>query len=90
MPKTIEFPFSDGEALPTIPILLNHADFSVSAKALLDTGSTINLLPYDMGLQLGASWDEQTVHLPLAGNLASVEARGLFGPFNLGTWNPSV
>ena len=78
MPSTIEFPFSDDEALPTIPITLSHAGFSVIANALLDTGSAVNLLPYDIGLQLGAIWEEQTVRLPLAGNLASVEARGVF------------
>lgn len=78
MPSTIEFPFSDDEALPTIPITLSYARSSVSANALLDTGSTVNLLPYDIGLQLGATWEEQTVRLPLAGNLATVEARGLF------------
>ena len=78
MPSTIEFSFFDDEALPTIPIILSHAGFSVSGNALLDTGSTVNLLPYDIGLQLGAIWEEQTVRLPLAGNLATVEARGLF------------
>ncbi len=78
MPGTVEFPLSDDEALPTIPITVGHAGFSVSANALLDTGSTVNLLSYDIGLQLGAIWEEQTVPLPLAGNLASVEARGLF------------
>ena len=66
MPNTIEFPFSDDEALPTIPIALSHASFSISTNALLDTGSTVNLLPYDIGLQLGAIWQEQTVRLPLA------------------------
>jgi hypothetical protein len=45
MPSTVEFPFSDDEALPTIPIKLSYSDFSVSANALLDTGSTVNLLP---------------------------------------------
>jgi len=78
LPSRVEFPFSDDEALPTIPIILSYADSSVSANALLDTGSTVNLLPYDIGLQLGAIWEEQTVRLPLAGNLAKVEARGLF------------
>lgn len=78
MPSRIEFPFSDNEALPTIPVTLSLAVFSVSAIALLDTGSTVNLLPYDIGLQLGAVWSEQTVRLPLAGNLTKVEARGLF------------
>ena len=84
MPNTIEFPFSDDEALPTIPITLSHAGFSVSANALLDTGSTVNLLLYDIGLQLGAIWEEQTFRLPLAGNLERVEARGLFVHIQIG------
>ncbi len=88
MPSKIEFPFSDDEALPTIPIILSYADFSVSANALLDTGSTVNLLPYDIGLQLGAIWEEQTVRLPLAGNLAMVEARGLFVHVQIGNLEP--
>lgn len=54
MPSTVEFPFSDDEALPTIHITMSYADFFVSANALLDSGSTVNLLPYDIGLQLGA------------------------------------
>lgn len=88
MPSTIEFPFSDDEALPTIPITLSHAGSSVSTNALLDTGSTVNLLPYGIGLQLGAIWGEQTVRLPLAGNLATVEARGLFVYAHIGHLEP--
>ena len=61
---------------------------SVSANALLDTGSTVNVLPYDIGLQLGAIWDNQTVRLPLAGNLAKVEARGLFVQVQIGNLEP--
>jgi hypothetical protein len=78
MPSAVEFPFVDNEELPRIPVALSYAGLSISAHALLDTGSTVNLLPYDIGLQLGVVWEEQTVRLPLAGNLAKVEARGLF------------
>jgi hypothetical protein len=88
MPSTVEFPFSDDEVLPTIPIILSYPDSSVSANALLDTGSTVNLLPYDIGLQLGAIWDQQIVRLPLAGNLARVEARGLFVQVKIGNLQP--
>ena len=88
MRSTVEFPFSDDEALPTIPVILSYADSSVSANALLDTGSTVNLLPYEIGLQLGAIWDNQTVRLPLAGNLAKVEARGLFVQVQIGNLEP--
>jgi hypothetical protein len=84
MPSTVEFPFSKDEALPTIPVILSHAGFSVSANALLDTGSTVNLLPYDIGLEVGAIWEDQTIRLPLAGNLATVEARVCLCMFKLG------
>jgi len=84
MPSTVEFPFSDDEALPKIPITLSHTGSSVYANALLDSGSTVNLLPYEIGLQLGAIWEEQPVRLPLAGNLATVEARGLFVRIQIG------
>jgi hypothetical protein len=89
MPRTIEFPFDDDEALPMIPITLSYANFSASANALLDSGSTVNLLPYDIGLQLGAVWERQTVRLPLAGNLAKVEARGLFLDIQIGDLEPA-
>jgi len=85
MRSMFEFPFSDDEALPTIPITLSYANFSISANALLDSGSTVNLLPYDIGLQLGAIWEEQIVRLPLAGNLAKVESRGLFVDVQIGS-----
>jgi hypothetical protein len=29
--------------------------------ALLDTGASVNVLPYEVGLQLGAVWENQTV-----------------------------
>ena len=89
MPSTVEFPFSDDEALPTIPIILSYADSSVSANALLDSGSTVNLLPYAIGMQLGAIWEEQTIRLPLAGNLATAEARGLFVHVQIGNLEPA-
>jgi hypothetical protein len=57
---------------------IRSASFSASADALLDTGATVNVLPYEIGVQLGAIWEAQTVRLPLAGNLAQAEARGLF------------
>ena len=88
MPSRVEFPFPDNAALPTIPIILSYTDSLISTNALLDTGSTVNLLPYDIGLQLGAIWEEQTVRLPLAGNLARVEARGIFVHIQVGNLEP--
>jgi hypothetical protein len=89
MPKSIEFSLPDGVALPIIPVTLSLAGVSTSANALLDTGATVNVLPYDIGLQLGAIWEEQTLRLPLAGNLAKVEARALFINVQIGNLEPA-
>ena len=63
--------------LPYLPITLTYTNRSVQAMALLDTGASVNVLPYEIGLQLGAVWEEQTVPIQLSGNLARMEARGL-------------
>lgn len=63
--------------LPYLPITLSYRDRSIEAMALLDTGASVNVLPYEVGLQLGAIWEEQTVSIQLSGNLAQMEARGL-------------
>jgi hypothetical protein len=57
-----------------MPITLQAANV-VSVSALLDTGSAVNVPPYDIGTQLGFIWDQQTTTVELTGNLASVEAR---------------
>jgi len=61
---------------PLLPITLVGAK-SISVSALLDTGATVNVLPYTVGEQLGAVWDQQTTSMTLSGNLAACEARAL-------------
>jgi hypothetical protein len=63
--------------LPYLPLILTYQNQSLSVSGLLDTGSSVNVLPYDMGLRLGAVWDRQRLSVPLGGNLASFEARAL-------------
>jgi len=63
--------------MPYLPITLTYREQPVESMALLDTGASVNVLPYEIGLQLGAVWEEQTVPIQLSGNLARMEARGL-------------
>jgi hypothetical protein len=46
-----------GEAalLPQLPLILTYKNQSVEAAGLLDTGATVNVLPYRVGLRLGHS-----------------------------------
>lgn len=64
-------------ALPYAPITLQLGDRKVQVSGLIDSGSTLNVLPFDVGLRLGAVWDEQSVPVRLGGNMAESEARGL-------------
>lgn len=54
--------------LPYLPIVLTYQNCSISLSGLLDTGSSVNVLPYEIGLRLGAVWERQTLSVPLGGN----------------------
>lgn len=73
----IEPNFGELSTLPYLPIILTYQNQSVSVSGLLDTGSSVNVLPYEMGLRLGAVWERQRLSVPLGGNLARFEARAL-------------
>lgn len=59
---------------PMLPLTL-IAGHSVATSGLVDSGATVNVLPYSLGVQLGLDWGRQTRSVELSGNLVSVEAR---------------
>jgi hypothetical protein len=95
MPQAEQYPFvsrrPDLGALglvPCLPIQLTFRQQTVKAEGLLDTAAAINVLPYDVGLQLGAIWEQQTTPLELTGNLAQHEARALLVAATVGAFPP--
>lgn len=62
---------------PMLELTLSCANRQETVTGLLDSGAAINVLPFDVGIQLGAIWSQQTTILQLAGNLSRFEARGL-------------
>ena len=62
---------------PYLPLTVTLQGHSIEVVGLLDTGAMINVLPWQMGIDLGAVWEEQTDSLQLTGNLAQYEARVL-------------
>ena len=75
-------------ALPYAPITLQSGDRSIRVSGLVDSGATLNVLPYDVGLQLGAVWERQTVPVRLAGNMADAEARAIVVAGTIGRFAP--
>jgi hypothetical protein len=83
-PQPAPFPYLDmnpgqpgTDLMPLLPLTLTLQGRSVPVLGLVDTGATINVLPYDIGMQLGADWDQLKKSVQLAGMLAQVEARAL-------------
>ena len=61
-----QFPFVMRESalgaaslVPLLPLTLTATN-SVAVSALLDTGATVNVLPYSIGVELGFDWNRQT------------------------------
>jgi len=73
---------------PYLPLALTYQEQSVTVRGLLDTGAMVNVLPYQVGVDLGAVWDQQTTRLRLTGNLAQFEARGLLVSAVVGQFAP--
>ncbi len=68
---------AEGNLLAYLPITLRHETYGLAVEGLLDTGSTVNVLPYPLDLQLGFVWEQQTTRVYLTGSLARLPARGV-------------
>ena len=68
---------AEGSLLAYLPITLRHGTHVLTVAGLLDTGSTVNVLPYPLGLQLDLVWEQQTTRVHLTGSLARLPARGV-------------
>lgn len=82
--KALRFSYNSVEAgqtlaseLAYLPITVSTVNGSIEGQALLDSGSTVNVLPYPIGLALGFSWEQQTIPIALTGSLSKVPAYGV-------------
>ena len=66
------------DSLPRIPLVLRYNNYRVEISGLVDSGATVNVLPYVTGLQLRAYWDDRKANIRLSGNLGSQPAMPLF------------
>jgi hypothetical protein len=73
---------------PYLSFTLLHQKVSVPASALLDTGASVNVLPYSIGIDLGYDWEQQTTALSLTGNLAQYEACVVLAQAVVGQFEP--
>ncbi|CAN5456758.1 hypothetical protein BH10ACI2_BH10ACI2_03200 [soil metagenome] len=84
MPESRVFPYisvsqttSPTDLMPYAPLSLSRGTATKKVFGLLDSGAMVSVLPYEIGLELGAVWENQTPLFQLGGNLANYESRGL-------------
>ena len=63
--------------VPYLTLTLSSQDASILTSGLLDTGASVNVLPYEIGVQLGLNWNDNNTSVTLAGNLAKFAAKGI-------------
>ncbi|MGF1522087.1 MAG: aspartyl protease family protein [Leptolyngbyaceae cyanobacterium] len=89
------YPFLSGDPAlgeasfrPYLPFTLVYQEGTVATTGLLDTGASVNVLPYSAGIELGYEWEKQTTALSLTGNLAQYEARVVLVQAVVGQFEP--
>ena len=55
----------------------------------MDSGATVNVLPYELGLELGFVWDERKAVIQLAGNLGNQLAIPITATAQIGDFAPT-
>jgi hypothetical protein len=80
---------AEGSLLAYLPITLRHDTHVLIATGLLNLGSTVNVLPYSLGLQLGFVWDQQPIRVYLTGSLARLSARGIIVSGQVASFPPA-
>ena len=60
--------------MPLLDIQLSHGSKQVVVSALVDSGAALNILPFDIGTELGLVWQEQKIVIDLGGVLAGSQA----------------
>src|SRR6516164_3901569 len=90
-----QFPYCDRnpasgglDLMPDLPLVLRHQSHSLSGVGLVDSGASISVPPYSLGVQLGFDWDTQKTQISLAGTLAHVDARGIVVQATVGQLAP--
>ncbi len=81
---TARFPFQPGTGgrgdsvlMPVLPLTLQLDAQRIEVPALADSGSALNVLPWSVGLKLGAVWERLDTPIKLTGSLGALEARAL-------------
>ncbi len=95
MAESLSFPYilsteyvDDQVTRPFIPVSIRYHGNSVDTMAMLDSGADTSILPYAMGLALGAEWSRQPDLWHLEGFGGELETKKLVVDLIIGDWHP--
>jgi len=95
MANPLRFPYvtvdptaGDVGIAPYLPLTLEYQGNRLVTSALVDTGSSLSVIPYSLGVSLGAVWRERAAVLRLGGSFEPVSACPLFLYVTVGTFAP--
>ena len=75
--------------MPRLPLLLRRDKKQIEAVGLVDSGATVNVLSYELGLELGESWDDRRAIIQLTGNLGHQPAIPFAAIAQIGEFPPT-
>lgn len=78
-----------GVGMPLVDIKLSKGQAGLTVSALVDSGASLNILPVDVGIELGLVWEEQTFVIDLGGVLAGIQAYGVILETRVGDSEPT-
>ncbi|HZY41702.1 MAG TPA: hypothetical protein VFF59_06850 [Anaerolineae bacterium] len=79
---------SEYDSLPRLALTLRLDGRAAEVVGLVDSGATVNVLPYEVGVRLGATWDDRKANIRLAGSLGERDAMPLFAMVQIGEFTP--
>lgn len=86
--STTDLSQNEFDSLPRIPLRLCRENRAIEALGLIDSGATVSVLPYEIGIELGAVWDDSRTIIQLSGNLSSQPAMPFFATAEIGEFAP--
>ena len=93
MAERLVFPYltnleyaQDSVVRPFLPISIGLEGSVADSLALLDTGSDLNVIPFSLGIRLGADWAQHQPEHKLNGLTESLEAKNLILDVTVSDW----
>lgn len=86
--RTLNSQQDKSDSMPRLPLTLRTNTRRVETIGLVDSGATVNVMPYTLGIALGAVWNDKDAIIPLAGNLSKQPAAPLSAIIEIGGLEP--